>query len=106
LLALTSTIGPFYGRGYTPQAFVTVVVGGAADIFVGALASVLSLGAIRTVVTAHANILIGNVAMLVFASWCCLCRPEYPSGLKKNGLLAQSDNDPLATSCIPTAHGA
>ena len=35
--------------------------------FVGALASVLSLGAIRTVVTAHANILIGNVAMLVFA---------------------------------------
>jgi branched-subunit amino acid ABC-type transport system permease component len=67
LLALTSTIGPFYGRGYTPQAFVTVVVGGAADIFVGALASVLSLGAIRTVVTAHANILIGNVAMLVFA---------------------------------------
>jgi branched-subunit amino acid ABC-type transport system permease component len=75
LLALTSTIGPFYGRGYTPQAFITVVVGGAADIFVGALASVLSLGAIRTVVTEHANILIGNVAMLVFAFLIVLCMP-------------------------------
>ncbi len=75
LLALTSTIGPFYGRGYTPQAFITVVVGGAADIFVGALASVLSLGAIRTVVTEHFNILIGNVAMLVFAFLVVLFMP-------------------------------
>jgi branched-subunit amino acid ABC-type transport system permease component len=75
LLALTSTIGPFYGRGYTPQAFITVVVGGAADVFVGVLASVLSLGAIRTVVTEQANILIGNVAMLVFAFLVVLCMP-------------------------------
>lgn len=75
LLALTSTIGPFYGRGYTPQAFITVVVGGAADIFAGALVSVLSLGAIRTVATEHFNILIGNVAMLVFAFLVVLFMP-------------------------------
>jgi branched-subunit amino acid ABC-type transport system permease component len=75
LLALTSTIGPFYGRGYTPQAFITVVVGGSADIFVGALASVLSLGGIRTVMTEQFNILIGNVAMLVFALVVVLIMP-------------------------------
>ena len=27
LFALTATIGPFYGQSYTPQAFITVVVG-------------------------------------------------------------------------------
>jgi branched-subunit amino acid ABC-type transport system permease component len=75
LLALTATIGPFYGRGYTPQAFITVVVGGAADIFAGALVSVLSLGAIRTIATEHFNILIGNVAMLVFAFLVVLFMP-------------------------------
>ena len=42
LLALTSTIGPFYGMNYTPQAFITVVVGGGAEIISGLLASVLS----------------------------------------------------------------
>ena len=46
LFALTSTIGPFYGMNYTPQAFITVVVGGGAEIISGLLASVLSLGAI------------------------------------------------------------
>jgi branched-subunit amino acid ABC-type transport system permease component len=75
LLALTSTIGPFFGRGYTPQAFITVVVGGGADIFVGALVSVLSLGAVRTGFTEHFNILIGNVAMLLFAFLVVLFMP-------------------------------
>ncbi len=75
LLAMTSTIGPFYGRGYTPQAFITVVVGGAADIVVGASASVLSLAGIRTIVTEQYNILLGNVATLGFAFLVVLLMP-------------------------------
>ncbi len=67
LLALTSTIGPYYGQSYTPQAFITVVVGGGAELVSGLLVSALSLGAIKTLVTDHYNILLGQVAMLVFA---------------------------------------
>ena len=65
LFALTATIGPFLGQNYTPQAFITVVVGGAANIFSGLIASVLSLAAVKTVFTAQFNILLGQVAMLV-----------------------------------------
>jgi branched-chain amino acid transport system permease protein len=67
LLALTSTIGPFYGQSYTPQAFITVVVGGGAEIISGLLASALSLGAVKTIFMNQFNILLGQVAMLVFA---------------------------------------
>ena len=67
LLALTSTIGPFYGMSYTPQAFITVVVGGGAEVVTGLLASVLSLGAIKTIFMNQTNILLGHVAMLVLA---------------------------------------
>lgn len=67
LFALTATIGPFYGQNYTPQAFITVVVGGAANIVVGLLSSVLSLGLVKTIFTNQLNILLGHVAMLVVA---------------------------------------
>ncbi len=67
LLALTANIGPFYGMSYTPQAFITVVVGGGADVISGLLASVLSLGAAKTIVMNQFNILLGHVAMLALA---------------------------------------
>ena len=67
LFALTATIGPFYGQTYTPQAFITVVVGGSANIFSGLFASVLSLAAVKTVFIQQFNILMGHVAMLALA---------------------------------------
>ena len=67
LLALTANIGPFYGMSYTPQAFITVVVGGGADVITGLLASVLSLGLAKTIFVNQFNILLGHVAMLVLA---------------------------------------
>ena len=67
LLALTASIGPFYGMSYTPQAFITVVVGGGAEIITGLLASVLTLGAVKTVFMNQFNILLGHVAMLMLA---------------------------------------
>ena len=50
-----------------PQAFITVVVGGGAEIISGLLASVLSLVAIKTIFMNQVNILLGHVAMLVLA---------------------------------------
>jgi branched-subunit amino acid ABC-type transport system permease component len=67
LFALQAPIEPTFGRNYTPIAFITVVIGGGADIVAGLIASVLSLSAIRTIFTAQFNILIGYVAMLVSA---------------------------------------
>jgi branched-chain amino acid transport system permease protein len=67
LLALTSSIGPFYGQSYTPQAFITVIVGGGAELVSGLLTSVMSLGLVKTIITNQFNILLGQVAMLVFA---------------------------------------
>ena len=67
LFALTSTIGPFYGANYTPQAFITVVVGGGTEVISGLLASAFTLGLVRTAFTNQYNILIGYFAMLVFA---------------------------------------
>jgi branched-subunit amino acid ABC-type transport system permease component len=67
LLAQTSAIGPFLGQAYTPQAFITVVVGGSADILVGLVASVLSLGAVKSIFTNQFNILFGQVALLLAA---------------------------------------
>ncbi len=67
LFALQAPIEPTFGRNYTPIAFITVVVGGSADIVGGLLASVLSLSAISTIFTKQFNILIGYVAMLVAA---------------------------------------
>ena len=52
---------------YTPQAFITVVVGGGADVITGLLASVFSLGAAKTIFMNQFNILLGHVAMLVLA---------------------------------------
>ena len=67
LFALQSPIEPTFGRNYTPIAFITVVVGGSADIVSGLIASTLSLSAIRTIFTSQFNILIGHVSMLVAA---------------------------------------
>jgi branched-subunit amino acid ABC-type transport system permease component len=67
LFALQSPIEPTFGRNYTPIAFITVVVGGSADIVSGLVASTLSLSAVRTIFTNQFNILIGYVSMLVGA---------------------------------------
>ena len=67
LFALQSSIEPTFGRNYTPTAFITVVVGGSADIVSGLVASALSLSAVRTIFTSQFNILIGHVSMLVAA---------------------------------------
>ena len=76
LFALTATIGPFYGSSYTPQAFITVVVGGIANIFSGLIASAFSLAAVKTAFVFQYNILIGHVSMLIIAIISIRMMPE------------------------------
>ena len=76
LFALTATIGPFYGQSYTPQAFITVVVGGIANIFSGLIASACSLAAVKTAFVFQYNILIGHVSMLIIAIISIRMMPE------------------------------
>ena len=76
LFALTATIGPFYGQSYTPQAFITVVVGGIANIFSGLIASAFSLAAVKTAFVFKYNILIGHVSMLIIAIISIRMMPE------------------------------
>lgn len=67
LFAALSEITPSFGGNYTPLAFITVVVGGGANVITGLLTSVLSLGGVRTLVTNQFSVLLGYVAMLVAA---------------------------------------
>ena len=76
LFALTATIGPFYGQSYTPQAIITVVVGGIANILSGLIASAFSLAAVKTAFVFQYNILIGHVSMLIIAIISIRMMPE------------------------------
>ena len=53
--------------GYTPIAFIVVVVAGSRNIIVGLTLSVLALALMKTLFTINFNILTGYVAMLVAA---------------------------------------
>ena len=107
LLALTSTIGPFYGMTYTPQAFITVVVGGGAEIVTGLLASVLSLGAVKTIFMNQFNILLGHVAMLVLAFVIIRlsCRPASPIG-SRDAKSGSGDDRPSGCRRLNVVWGA
>ncbi len=67
LLCVSGAISPFFGQAFTGQAFITVVVGGGADVVIGLLTSSFSLAFVRTIVTSQFNILLGYAAMLVVA---------------------------------------
>jgi branched-subunit amino acid ABC-type transport system permease component len=63
MFALTATISPFFGGNYTPLAFITIVVGGAANPVTGLVTSVLALAGVQTIVNNVFNVYIGYVAI-------------------------------------------
>jgi branched-chain amino acid transport system permease protein len=67
LLAPTSTIAPFMGQQFVAPAFITVVVGGAANVLSGAVGSSLLLSAIKTPIGMAYGAFLGTVALLVAA---------------------------------------
>ena len=80
MFALTASITPFFGAAYTAKAFVTVVVGGGANLVSGLLASVLSLGGIQTLFTNVFSVYIGFVSIIVAAFIILLFLPTGISG--------------------------
>jgi len=67
LLAPTSTIAPFMGQQFVAPAFITVVVGGAANVISGAVGSSVLLSAIKTPIGMQYGAFLGTVALLVAA---------------------------------------
>ena len=64
MFAMTATISPFFGSNYTPLAFITVVVGGGANVITGLLASVLALAGVQTAVNNLVNVYVGYLGMM------------------------------------------
>jgi branched-subunit amino acid ABC-type transport system permease component len=67
LLAPTTSIMPFMGQQWVAPAFITVVVGGAANVITGAVGSSLLLSLVRTPVGFVFGSFIGLVALLLAA---------------------------------------
>jgi branched-chain amino acid transport system permease protein len=67
LLAPTTSIMPFMGQQFVAPAFITVVVGGAANVIVGAVGSSVLLSLVKTPVGFLMGAFLGTVALLVAA---------------------------------------
>jgi branched-chain amino acid transport system permease protein len=67
LLAPTVTIAPFMGQQFVAPAFITVVVGGAANVIAGAVASSAILAAVKTPIGMAFGSFTGTVALLFAA---------------------------------------
>lgn len=64
MFALTATISPFFGTNYTPMGFITVVVGGGANVVAGLVGSVAILGGVQTLMNNLVSVYFGYVAMI------------------------------------------
>jgi branched-chain amino acid transport system permease protein len=67
LLAPTTSIAPFMGQQFVAPAFITVVVGGAANVIAGAVGSSLLLSLVRTPIGFLFGAFLGLVALLLAA---------------------------------------
>lgn len=80
LFALTSAITPYFGAAYTARAFITVVVGGAAGVINGLVASVLALGGVQTILSSLFSVYMGFVGIIAAAFIILLFMPTGISG--------------------------
>lgn len=67
LLAPTTSIAPYMGQQFVAPAFITVVVGGAANVIAGAVGSSVLLALVKTPVGFLFGAFLGTVALLVAA---------------------------------------
>jgi len=67
LLAPTTSIAPFMGQQFVAPAFITVVVGGAANVIVGAVGSSVLLSLVKTPIGLAFGAFLGTVALLLAA---------------------------------------
>jgi branched-chain amino acid transport system permease protein len=67
LLAPTASIAPYMGQQFVAPAFITVVVGGGANVLAGALGSSLLLSFVKTPIGLIFGAFLGTVALLLTA---------------------------------------
>jgi branched-chain amino acid transport system permease protein len=67
LLAPTTSIAPLMGQQFVAPAFITVVVGGAANVLAGAVGSSLLLSLVKTPIGLVFGAFLGTVALLLTA---------------------------------------
>jgi len=67
VLAVGSSITPFFGQDYTAMAFISVVLGGGANVLVGVLSSPGLLALINTLGTILSSAYLGYIAMMASA---------------------------------------
>jgi branched-chain amino acid transport system permease protein len=80
LLAPTTSIAPFMGQQFVAPAFITVVVGGAANVIVGAVGSSALLSLVKTPVGLWFGAFSGTVALLFAALIIIQLMPSGVSG--------------------------
>lgn len=95
LFALTATISPFFGSNYTPLAFITVVVGGAANVITGLLVSVATLAGVQTIVNNTVSVYIGYVAMIGVTLIILLMLPTGISGYLERRKIMRRSGTPM-----------
>jgi branched-subunit amino acid ABC-type transport system permease component len=84
LLTPLAQVTPTFGQAYTPIAFVTVVLGGAANVVVGLVGSVVTLATVDTIVTYETSVLLGFVALMATAFVLIRLMPQGLSGAYEN----------------------
>lgn len=87
LLAPTSSIAPFMGQQFVAPAFITVVVGGGANVIAGALGSSSFLSLVETPVSIALGTFYGTMALLVMA---LLIIRVLPGGISSMGTRLRS----------------
>ena len=80
LLAPTTSIMPFMGQQFVAPAFITVVVGGAANVIAGAVGSSILLSIVRTPIGFLFGSFLGLVALLLAALIIIRLMPDGISG--------------------------
>jgi branched-chain amino acid transport system permease protein len=91
LLAPTTSIAPFMGQQFVAPAFITVVVGGAANVIAGAVGSSVLLSLVKTPIGLAFGAFLGTVALLLAALVIIRLMPNgisaYLQGLSQRGFL-------------------
>jgi branched-chain amino acid transport system permease protein len=87
LLAPTTSIAPYMGQQFVAPAFITVVVGGGANVIAGALGSSTFLSLVETPVSIALGTFYGTMALLVMA---LLIIRVLPAGISSIGARLRS----------------
>ena len=95
MFALTATISPFFGVNYTLLAFITVVVGGGANVISGIVTSAAALAGAQTIMNNVWSVYVGYVSMMLAAFLFLLILPRGISDyLERRKLRVKRRNEP------------